>query len=512
MPRFHVRSSTLLLALVLSSACAGTTPEAQRPPILFGLPGVVDSVRNTPPLDRTHWGIGAYDVRADRMVLRVNLDHHFVPASNMKLVTTAVALGTLGPDYRYRTRVFAENLSDGAATALVVRGSGDPTLGARFHGGHPMAAAASIADSIVASGVRTIRGPLVVDATFFDDQSIHPTWEIGDLDWYYAAPVAAFAMEEGTITIMVYPGANVGDSATIDVIAPAGIVHVENAVVTDTAFSENTIEFVRPLGMNAFRFSGSIPLGAEADGYEITIADPAGHAGRVLAGMLAQRGVTVDSVIVVNSGSPQAPQWNTQLARFTEVAVLESPRMSEIVEAILEPSNNWIAEQVLKTLGAELGDGGTWRAGAAVATRYLAEQAGVDSAAVHIVDGSGLSAQNLLSPDAIMRLLYHASEQPWGPIYRGAMPEPGEVESTLENRLIGYEGRVFAKTGSITHVNSLSGYVITADGREVIFSILSNASGVRASQVRAGIDRIVEALASLGTVVTVPEPEVRLAP
>ena len=511
----HIFSrSTLLLALLVASGCAGNAPPADRPPILYGLPGIVDSVRNTPPLDRTHWGIGAYDVNADRVVLRVDVDRHFVPASNMKLVTAAVALGRLGPDYRYHTRVFAENLSDGNATALVVRGSGDPTLGARFHGGQPMAAAAALADSIVAHGVRRVTGPLVVDASYLDDQTVHSSWEIGDLDWYYAAPVSAFALEEGTLAILVHPGANVGDSARIEMIAPEGIVIVVNAVTTDTAFSENTIEFLRVPGANAFRFAGRIPLNAEYDGYELTVVDPARFAGRVLAGLLAERGVDVDSVIVVHRGSPAAAHWNAQLARFAEVAELESPRMADIVEAILEPSNNWIAEQVLKTLGAEFGDGGTWRAGADVAERYLVEQAGIDSAAVHIVDGSGLSVQNLLTPDAIMRLLYHATEQDWGPIYRGAMPEPGEEDGTLENRLIGYEGRIFAKTGSITHVNSLSGYLVTADNREVIFSILSNASGVRASQVRTGIDRIVHALAAMGAPIVpeVQELDRRLAP
>ena len=501
----------LLVALVVSYGCASSTAQVDRPPILFGLPAVVDSVRNTPPLDRTHWGIGAYDVAADRIVLRVNVDHHFVPASNMKLVTAAVALGTLGPDYRYRTRVFADNLVDGTASALVVRGSGDPTLGARFHGGRRLGAAEALADSIVAHGVRRVDGPLIVDASYFDDQSIHSTWEIGDLDWYYAAPVSAFALEEGTLAVAIRPAPNVGESAIVEANAPDGLIAVHNLVATDTAFSENTIEFLRVPGTNAFRFSGRIPVTAESDDYVLTVVDPAGFAGGVLAGMLAERGVTVDSVVVVRSGAG-ANHLNTQLARFTEVAVLESPRMAEIVEAILEPSNNWMAEQVLKTLGAERGEGGSWRAGADVATQYLIDEAGVDSGAVHIVDGSGLSAQNLLTPDAVMRLLYHASEQDWGPIYRGAMPEPGEADGTLVNRLIGYEGRIFAKTGSITHVNSLSGYLVAADGREVIFSILSNASGVRASQVRSGIDRIVEGLASLGAVVVVPEPEPRLAP
>ena len=515
MSRSPRRSAVLLLATFSAFACAsGGGADPGRPPVLLGLPGIVDSVRNTEPLDRTNWGVGAYDYNADRMLLRINVDRHFVPASNMKLVTTAVALGLLGPDFRYRTTVHARDLRDGVASGLVVRGSGDPTLSTSFHASaaEPLGA---LADSIVASGVRRIDGPLVIDATYFQDQTIHPTWEIGDLDWYYAAPVAAFAIDEGIVNIVVRPGASVDDTATIEVVGPHGAVYIENQVTTDTAFSVNSVDFVRLGSSDSFRFVGRIPLASDPDEYRITAHDPARFAGVALRDLLRSRGVEVgDSVAVLDWRTGERPSyWNTEMASFTTVATLQSPRMSEIVEVILEPSNNWVAEQVLKTLGAEHGDGGSWREGAAVATRYLAREAEIDSAAFHIVDGSGLSAQNLLSPDAIMRLLFHASEQSWGPIYRAAMAEPGEEGSTLSNRLGTYEGRVFAKTGSITHVNSLSGYLVAADGREIIFSVLSNASGVPASAVRAGIDRIVAALAEVGAAPVIAAPaERRLAP
>ena len=516
MSRSSQRSAVLLLACLSTLACAssGGANDPGRVPTLLGLPGVVDSVMSTEPLDRMHWGVGAYDYNADRMLLRVGIDRHFVPASNMKLVTTAVALGRLGPEYRYTTTVHARDLSDGVASGLVVKGSGDPTLGARFHGDRPMAALASMADSIVAGGVRRVAGPLVIDASYFEDPTIHPTWEIGDLDWYYAAPVAGFAVEEGIVTVVVRPGGAVGDPATIDVIAPRGVVTVASTVTTDTAFSENTVNFTRDVASNTFRFFGNIAVGAEPDDYEITVHDPARYAGEALRGLLRERGVEFsDSVVVLDwrTGGGQE-HWNTELASFTTVASMRSPRMAEIVEAILEPSNNWIAEQVLKTLGAEHGAGGSWREGVAVETRYLVEEADIDSAAFHLVDGSGLSAQNLLSPDAIMRLLFHASEQSWGPLYRAAMAEPGEEGSTLTSRLSGYQGRVFAKTGSITHVNSLSGYVVASDGREIIFSVLSNASGVSASAVRAGIDRIVSGLAEVGATPAPVVTERRLAP
>lgn len=511
-----VRSCAALVLVCLAAACAsGGSADPGRPPTLVGLPAVVDSVRNTAPLDRMHWGVGAYDYGADRLVLRVNIDRHFVPASNMKLVVSAVALGMLGPDYRYSTSAYARDLNEGTASALVVRGTGDPTLGARFHGDTAMAGLASLADSIVTAGVRRVTGPLVVDASYFGDPTIHPTWESGDLDWYYAAPVAAFAVEEATVLVRILPGASVGVPATVELVAPGGVATIENAITTDTAFSENTVDFTRTPATNSFRFFGRIPLNAEPERYVLTVHDPARYAGHALHALLAQRNVELtDSVIVLDwRTGPPPPEWNVESAAYARVGTLLSPRMGDIVEAILEPSNNWIAEQVLKTLGAQHGAGGTWREGTAVARRYLIDEVEIDSAAFHLVDGSGLSAQNLLTPDAVMRLLYHAKEQSWGPLFRAALAEPGEEGSTLSNRLSAYQGRVYAKTGSITHVNSLSGYITTADGREIIFSVLSNASGVPASSVRAGIDRIVAALAEIGATPPVPvNPDRRLAP
>lgn len=509
MTRPFIRTAPILLATLTAFGCASgaARPDAARPPVLFGLPGVVDSVRHTPPLDRTHWGVGAYDPAADRMLLRVNVDQHFVPASNMKLVVTAVALGTLGPDFRYTTRVFAENARDGAASALLVAGAGDPTLSARFHG-EPVAALRMIADSIAASGVRRVDGPLVIDASYFDAQRLHPTWEVGDLDWSYAPAVSAFAVDEGTVLVTVRPGGTAGEPGRVDVIGPTGIVQIENQLVTDTAFGRNSVGFVRDLRTDSFRFTGSVPLSAEPDTFRIPVGDPARYAGHLLRTLLADRGVAVGGEVVVLERTDA--RWNRELARFQPIASWTSPPLAEIVEAILEPSQNWIAEQLLKTLGAERGAAGTWSAGLEVERRYLTEVVGIDSAAFRLVDASGLSAQNLLTPDAIMRLLYHASQQPWGPIYRAAMAEPREQGSTLENRLITYEGRLFAKTGTITNVNSLSGYLVAADGREIIFSVLTNLSGVPAPVVRRGIDEIVEALLRVGTPPPPPPPDPRL--
>lgn len=172
-----------------------------------------------------------------------------------------------------------------------------------------------------------------------------------------------------------------------------------------------------------------------------------------------------------------------------------SPPLTEVVAGILQPSQNWIAEQLLKTLGAEVGEGGNWPAGLDVEEAYLTEVVGMDSLAFYLRDASGLSAQNLLTPHAVVQLLRHAGRSPWAEEYRAALAQPGMEDSTLEERLVGLEGRLFAKTGTITHVNALSGYLVTASGRQLVFSILTDLSGIDSDRVREGMNEIVRAFA-----------------
>jgi serine-type D-Ala-D-Ala carboxypeptidase/endopeptidase (penicillin-binding protein 4) len=181
----------------------------------------------------------------------------------------------------------------------------------------------------------------------------------------------------------------------------------------------------------------------------------------------------------------------------TPLFTWSSPPLTDVVAAVLKPSQNWIAESLHKTLGAERGPGGSWAGGVAVQRRFLHHVIGIDSASLAVRDASGLSAQNLVTPEALIRILDHARRRPWGEIYRQAMAQPGQP-GTLSGRLRHLEGRLHAKTGTIMHVNGLSGYVTAADGRLLLFSVLSNASGRPAAEVRAAIDRIVTEIAATG--------------
>jgi len=154
-----------------------------------------------------------------------------------------------------------------------------------------------------------------------------------------------------------------------------------------------------------------------------------------------------------------------------------------------------MTEQLVRALGAEFGDEGSWNEGVSVVETYLVEEFGVDSLDISARDGSGLSAYNLVTPRAVVRILDQMRSGPFGEEYRAAMAEPGEEGSSLERRLEGLEGRVFAKTGTISNVNSLSGYLVRESGQDVIFSILTNGSGLPSSRVRAAIDEVVRILA-----------------
>jgi D-alanyl-D-alanine carboxypeptidase/D-alanyl-D-alanine-endopeptidase (penicillin-binding protein 4) len=462
---------------------------------------VVDSVMSTPPLDRVHWGIAVVDARTGEPLLRRNANRLFIPASNMKLVTAAAAMERLGPDHRFTTTLVAWMTPDGVADSLVVTGSGDPTLRKPFHD-PPLAPLDSLADSLAAAGVRRVAGPLVVDQRRFEARTVHPAWEVFDLDWYYAAPVAPFAVTAAAHEVVITPGA-VGSPARIELPFARDLVEVDARVRTVRGGRPWNDELRRgPLDSLVLR--GTIGAAAGPDTSWIAQTDPGRTAGTALAHALEAVGIPATGPVRVRYRllDPVAPtrDGDGPAEEREEVRIAwRSPPLEQVIPLILERSDNWISEQLLKALGAEGSGIGSWDTGSDVLERYLTGTVGVDPGEVYLRDGSGLTAQNLITPDALAALLVHVREQPWAATFRAAMVQPGEDEGTLEDRLPALRERVWAKTGTIRHVNALSGFVLTADGRELVFSILSNGSGRPSSDVRRAIDRIVHALIEHGS-------------
>jgi D-alanyl-D-alanine carboxypeptidase/D-alanyl-D-alanine-endopeptidase (penicillin-binding protein 4) len=480
-----------------AAACAPASGLGSAVPRTGAALAVIDSVVRSPPLDRTQWGLAVVDRRTGASLVARDAERHFIPASNTKLVVAVVALGELGPDWRYETPVRAAAASgDTSAASLLVLARGDPTWSRRFLP-HDLAAVDSIADEVSAAGIRQI-GELAIDATYFTDSPVHSAWEVGDLPWAYAPPIDALAIAEATFRFVVTPGVSLAAPATVTPIDGSWQPLVAR-FLTDTARarSSNEISFLSRL--DTVYASGRIAVGGGPDTFRLAVTSPAQYAARALRAALENRGVRVLGKTRVIRDSTEAAQLAARVApEYREVARLRSPPLIEIIAAIFRPSQNWIAEQLLKTIGAERAGAGSWSAGLEVERRYLVERVGLDSTAFFLRDASGLAAQNLLTPAAVVRLLEHGRSQPWGEAFRDALPEPGMKESTLENRLEELSGRLRAKTGSITNVNTLSGFLLTRDGRELVFSIMTNASGTSATAVRRGMDRIVRALAGGG--------------
>jgi serine-type D-Ala-D-Ala carboxypeptidase/endopeptidase (penicillin-binding protein 4) len=488
---FPAALAGLLLAWALPGCAAG--PAAPRPQALTPLRAVADSVRETPPLHRSHWGVSIYDRRTGEYLYGSEPQRNFIPASVTKLVVAAVALAELGEAFRYRTELLVVDEDDPAGARVVVAGRGDPSLSRRFHP-DDFAALDSLADSLAARGVARVR-ELVIDAGFFVDASRHGAWETGDLDWYYAAPVSAFAVAEGTFTVVVSPAAEAGFPAGVQVRAPPGAVFVESAFITDTAGAPLRFTVDRQVGSDTVRLSGSIAVDADPDTTRLAVGDPARYAAHALAWRMGRRGVEVGATRVALHGEGAEAEARAAGARVA--AAWHSPPLTAIVGALLPHTVNWIAEQLVKTLGAERGGEGSWAAGRSVQRRYLADVVGVDTLAFRLSDGSGLSVQNLLAPFTVVQLLEHAARQPWAPAFQRALAVPGG-EGTLSGRLPGLESRVAAKTGTLTNVAALAGYLTTADGAPLIFAIIVNGSALPASPVRRGIDTIVHAAAGEG--------------
>ncbi|HUH13912.1 MAG TPA: D-alanyl-D-alanine carboxypeptidase/D-alanyl-D-alanine-endopeptidase, partial [Longimicrobiales bacterium] len=241
-------------------------------------------------------------------------------------------------------------------------------------------------------------------------------------------------------------------------------------------------------GNDTLVVEGMVPLDADARPTRRAVGNPATYAAHALAESLRRRGITVDGEVRV-SFEP------VPTAGASRIATWHSPPLSEIVHGLMRPSQTWITEHLATPLGAERGERGSWGEGLDVVEDFLVEVAGVEEGSVSLSDGSGLSSRNLVAPESLVRLLTFARTQPWGELYYEALP-PAGGDGTLRSRMQELGERVHAKTGTIANVNGLSGYVTTDDGRLLIFSVMTNATGRSSGVVRSGMDRIVEAVAA----------------
>ncbi len=511
----RLRLILTLALLLVAQACIPLGPGTAGPAPGPGGARVLELVK-TPPLDGLHVGILAVDAATGDTVVAHNAHRRFIPASNQKVLTTAAALHHLGPDFRWRTALRSDaRVVDGVLQGdLTLVGTGDPSLSDRYW---PSAEASldALADSLRAAGIRRVDGRLLVDASAWDSAGAPGNWEVGDLPWAYGATGGAFAVGEGVLHAVVRGGAQPGEPGTLAEWWPRGVPgYLRAELETVAADSSGRVRAVHLDESRALVLRGTVPAGT-TDTLRFAMREPVREAAALLrralenenipvtgpTQILRSRDGAVDSTLAAPRREP-CPEVAAGCPGGRVLAALESPPLTEIARGILEPSQNWMAEQLLWTLGAarpstdeDGADRSTPDAGRAALTAYLVDELGLDSLAANPEDGSGLTAQNLLSPHTLVAILDHARRAPWGEAYREALASPGEEDSTLERRLPELEGRLWAKTGTISNVNSLSGYLTREDGTLLLFSLLSNGSGLPSAAVRDALDEIVRTLA-----------------
>jgi D-alanyl-D-alanine carboxypeptidase/D-alanyl-D-alanine-endopeptidase (penicillin-binding protein 4) len=479
--RFRPIVVPLLCALAARSAAAqGQTP-AQR----------VSALLDQPPFDHALWGVVIADPQ-DRVLVTRNADRLFVPASAAKLVVAATAAVLLGPDYRFRTTFHAAGeVRDSVLYGdLVVYGRGDPTLGERFYPG-PGGPFAPWADSLRSRGIARIAGDIVGDASWFDDSIVHPDWENGDLAWGFTAPVTALGWNGNAVRFRVVP-TDAGAPPLVALEPDVGAVVLVNRARTLPRDSARTLGLVRAPGSDSVFLVGGIPAGGRAVDDVIAVRDGARWTAEALRRALPGLGITVDG----RARGVHDPLARAGARGGASLFEWRSPPLADVLRPILEQSDNWTAEVLLKTLGRELRGEGSWTAGLDVERRFLVDSLRVDSTLFTLADGSGLSHHNLIAPRALVQLLSAMRRHPRAEAFVSALAVGGR-SGTLRGRFDGARlaGRVRAKTGSIGNVNTLAGYLERGERRRPwVFAVLLNNHTARNGVALRRIDAVVAAI------------------
>lgn len=461
----------------------------------------VGRLLDRPPFDRTIWGVIVTDTTG-RVLFQHNADDLFVPASNTKLVVAATASALLPPDFHTTTKVFGtDGLDDGILHGdLVVYGGGDPTFSARCYGLDTLTAGVCdsiwtrmdmLADSLVARGLKAVEGKLVGDGSYFLPELVHPAWETYDLNWWYAAPVSGLGFNDNSVDFAWAPGPRVGAPAVVTFQPNLGNFLFENRTHTVEAGNRSTIDFFRAPGTMHIWAEGTAALDHPPDTAYFALPNPNLYFAQALRAALAARGIAVEGPTVATTDS----MLYRDARQSPALATLDSRPLSDMLFPILDSSQNWFAEMLLKLLGKTQRDTGSWAAGLAVERRFLMDSVGVDSTAFHLVDGSGLATSNLIAPRTFVQILRYMRNNPNNAAFMRGLPRAG-MPGTLEDRFVGtpLDGRVIAKTGSISHVNSLSGYLKKPNGRTLIFSVIANNHALSYAAMLHEIDSVVVAM------------------
>jgi D-alanyl-D-alanine carboxypeptidase/D-alanyl-D-alanine-endopeptidase (penicillin-binding protein 4) len=519
-PSVQVQAQTDARTAPLQSTSNVSRGASSKPATLADLKNRIDEIVRQPALEPGFFAVKIVSLDGGQVIYEQNANKFVRPASNMKLYTVAAGFDRLTPDFHFVTSVYAkEKLEDGKIQGdLIVYGRGDPSIAARFNNGDYFKGINDLADRIVAAGVKRIKGDLVGDESYFNGAPVGSGWEWEDLTWSYGAQVSALTINDNAIDLNIRPGDRVGVPVSITTGPPSSsFMTIVNRATTSAKGTRGDLRIYRGLGANSLEITGTLPLGDAGFVGGVSIPDPALAFVSMLRDALIKRGVKIDgrvrtvtassggSIIPGVSAAALLPNMPAQPPPVVEIASLASPAFNSIAAQTLKPSQNQYTEIILRTLGrtqvlASSGETGRLRddeeKGLEV-VKNLLRQAGVNDNDVALNDGSGLSRNDLISANTTVQLLTFMSKHKYFAQFREALPIAG-VDGTLRTRMRGTpaEGNLRAKTGSLSSVASLSGYVTTAGGEHLVFSMMLNNYPDAAAVRRDSIDAIAILLAS----------------
>jgi D-alanyl-D-alanine carboxypeptidase/D-alanyl-D-alanine-endopeptidase (penicillin-binding protein 4) len=441
--------------------------------------GVDLALAGAKTLRGAHVGIYVIDARDGRVLYERNGDDAFAPASTFKLLVGSAALERLGPQFRFRTDVVADGPVENGVLqgSLVLRGGGDPFLSA--------ADLEAAAEAVAKAGI-TGSKDVVIDDAHFETPGYLPGWSWDDFPYYYAPVVSALSLERNVVHLTIAPGAAAGAPARVTA-APIGhvgfpvegceiatvAVRIVPAVTTAPASGKNTVDLVRRRS-GCITVTGTVPLGATPDDVDAAVPSPAAYAHDVFADALERRGVHLLRAIGGHAEWPRLEEHRLAWSRLPNAKVVwahDSEPLGDVLADMWLASDNLAAELLLRELGfAQDGAPGTTEHGVAVEKTWL-KQLGVDTDALALEDGSGLSVYDRITPRDLVVILKHDWDGPNRDLILDDLPIAG-VRGTLKSSFTGTpaEKHVFAKTGTLSHVSALAGYVANAKHGAVIFA------------------------------------------
>jgi D-alanyl-D-alanine carboxypeptidase/D-alanyl-D-alanine-endopeptidase (penicillin-binding protein 4) len=448
----------------------------------------IDAILANPALEHSYWGVTVRSIARGDTLYSLNPRKLMMPASNMKTVTLAAAAARLGWNYTYETQLFAAGRVDAGVLHgdLIVVGSGDPSITT----GTADQLFGDWADRLKASGIRAIDGRLIGDDDAFEDNALGFGWSWDDLPEDYAAGVSALQFNENAVGITVAPGPTPGDSAGIAVVPAGSGLEVVSSVTTASSDTEISIRTERLPGSMRLKIAGAIPAGHAAAALTVSVDNPTLFFVNMLRQGLIARGIDVTGPAVDIDDVGDAPARPAH-----PIASHESAPLATLAVRMMKVSQNLNAETFLKTLAPAAPRSAA--RGREEAIRAL-QAFGVGPDWIVQRDGSGLSRYDYLCADALAAIFTHvAQDEGLRGRFEATLPIAGR-DGSLSNRMKGTaaEGNARAKTGSMSNVRSLSGYVTSAAGETLVFAILANNFLTPPSTVTDAADRIVVRLAT----------------